>query len=185
MLWVGFEPTIPAFERAVTVHALGRPHTNCAKTSIKTWDKRDKSWRQHHDSDRCATVFIISFVSTVLLSLRHVADIVSWRMPVCDLPNSLVQWWVLVVAVLYYEITGDVPTYVLIHGFGYSDYVMGWKTQEFGFDPRQGQETSPQRPRFLLGAFSPWVKQLGCEVDQSPPFSAEIELHLPSPHKSS
>jgi hypothetical protein len=27
--------------------------------------------------DRCATVFLISFVSTVLLSLRHVADIVS------------------------------------------------------------------------------------------------------------
>jgi hypothetical protein len=32
--------------------------------------------RQHHDSDRCAAVFIISFVSTVL-SLRHVTDIVS------------------------------------------------------------------------------------------------------------
>jgi hypothetical protein len=46
------------------------------------------SWRQHHDSDRCAAVFIISFVSTVLLSLRHVADIVSWRMPVCGLPKS-------------------------------------------------------------------------------------------------
>jgi hypothetical protein len=36
-----------------------------------------KKGRQHHDSDRCAAVFIISFVSTVLLSLRHVADIVS------------------------------------------------------------------------------------------------------------
>jgi hypothetical protein len=35
------------------------------------------SWRQHHDSDWCAAVFIISFISTVLLSLRHVADIVS------------------------------------------------------------------------------------------------------------
>jgi hypothetical protein len=57
---------------------LGQPHTNCVKTSIKTWDKRDKSWRQHHDSDRCATVFVISFVSTVLIYLRHVADIVSW-----------------------------------------------------------------------------------------------------------
>jgi hypothetical protein len=57
---------------------LGRPHTNC----IKTWDKRDKSWRQHHDSDRCAVVFIISFVSTVHLSLCHVADIVSWLLHV-------------------------------------------------------------------------------------------------------
>jgi hypothetical protein len=67
---------------------LGRPHTNCVKTSIKTWDKKDKSWRRHHDSDRCAAVFIISFVSTVLLSLRHVADIVSWHMPVCGLPKK-------------------------------------------------------------------------------------------------
>jgi hypothetical protein len=40
------------------------------------------SWRQHHDWDRCAAVFIISFVSTVLLSLRHVADIVSWLLHV-------------------------------------------------------------------------------------------------------
>jgi hypothetical protein len=40
------------------------------------------SWRQHHDSDRCAAVFIISFVSTVFLSLRHVADIVSWLLHV-------------------------------------------------------------------------------------------------------
>jgi hypothetical protein len=131
--------------------ALGRPHTNCVKTSIKTWDKRRSlasfviqtrvrtpkqhvsasyhifsswrydvimthvdnvhwccslstdvwvmthrkgtcrvllhvpaawSWRQHHDSDRCAPVFIISFVSTVLLSLRHVAYIVSWLLHV-------------------------------------------------------------------------------------------------------
>jgi hypothetical protein len=61
---------------------LGRPHTNCVKTRIKTWDKRDKSWRQHHDSDRCEAVFIISFVSTVLLSLCHVADIVSWLLHV-------------------------------------------------------------------------------------------------------
>jgi hypothetical protein len=35
------------------------------------------SWCQHHDLDWCAVVCIISFVSTVLLSLRHVADIVS------------------------------------------------------------------------------------------------------------
>jgi hypothetical protein len=61
---------------------LGQPHTNCVKTNIKTWDKRNKSWRQHHDSDRCAAVFIISFVSTVLLSLRHVTDIVSWLLHV-------------------------------------------------------------------------------------------------------
>jgi hypothetical protein len=74
---VGFKPTIPVFGRTKTVYALGRPHTNCVKTSIKTWDKRDKSWRQHHDSNQCAAGFIISFVSTVLLSLRHVADIVS------------------------------------------------------------------------------------------------------------
>jgi hypothetical protein len=40
------------------------------------------SWRQHHDSDRCAAVFIISFVSTVLLSLHQVADIVSWLLHV-------------------------------------------------------------------------------------------------------
>jgi hypothetical protein len=37
---------------------------------------------QHRDSDRCAAVFIISFVSTVLLSLRHVTDIVSWLLHV-------------------------------------------------------------------------------------------------------
>jgi hypothetical protein len=46
---------------------------------------RDSSawnWRQHHESDRCAAVFIISFVSTVLLSLRHVVDIVSWLLQV-------------------------------------------------------------------------------------------------------
>jgi hypothetical protein len=40
------------------------------------------SWRQHYGSDRRAAVFIISFVSTVLLSLRHVADIVSWLLHV-------------------------------------------------------------------------------------------------------
>jgi hypothetical protein len=44
--------------------------------------KKNKSWRQHHDSDRCAAVFIISFVSTVLISLRHVADIESWLLHV-------------------------------------------------------------------------------------------------------
>jgi hypothetical protein len=63
-------------------YLLGRPHTNCVKTSLKTWDKRNKSWCQHHDSDRCAAVFVISFVSTVLLSLRHVADIVPWLLHV-------------------------------------------------------------------------------------------------------
>jgi hypothetical protein len=35
------------------------------------------SWHQNHDWDRCAAVFIIAFVSTVLLPKRHVADIVS------------------------------------------------------------------------------------------------------------
>jgi hypothetical protein len=46
----------------------------------KHQDMRQKrqTWRQHHNSDRRAAVFIISFVSNVLLSLRHVADIVSW-----------------------------------------------------------------------------------------------------------
>jgi hypothetical protein len=64
--------------KALTLVSLGRPHTNC----VKTWDKRDKNWRQHHDSGRYGAVFIISFVSTVLLSLRHVADIVSWLLHV-------------------------------------------------------------------------------------------------------
>jgi hypothetical protein len=64
---------------------LGRPYTNCVKTSIKTWDKRDKSWRQHHDPDRCAAVFIVSFVSTVLLSLHHVTDIVSLTVTCLDI----------------------------------------------------------------------------------------------------
>jgi hypothetical protein len=44
--------------------------------------QKRKSWRQHHDSDRCAAVFIISFVSTVFLSSRHVADIVPWLLHV-------------------------------------------------------------------------------------------------------
>jgi hypothetical protein len=61
---------------------LGRPHTNCVNSSVKTWDKKHKSGRQHHHSDRCAAVFIMSFVSTVLLSFRHVADIVSWPLHV-------------------------------------------------------------------------------------------------------
>jgi hypothetical protein len=70
-----------------TCTSLGRPHDNCIKTNIKTWDKRDKSWRQHHDWDRCAAVFIISFVSAMLLSLRHVADIVSWLLHVLTHAN--------------------------------------------------------------------------------------------------
>jgi hypothetical protein len=77
--------TVEEFKNTVYPLAMqhsGRPHTNCVKTSIKTWNKRDKSWREHHDSDRCAVIFIISFVSTVLLSLRHVADIVSWLLHV-------------------------------------------------------------------------------------------------------
>jgi hypothetical protein len=40
------------------------------------------SWRQHHDSGRCVAVFITSFVSTVHLSLRQVADMVSWPLHV-------------------------------------------------------------------------------------------------------
>jgi hypothetical protein len=48
----------------------------CVKT-CNSQDTMSATWRQHHDSDRCAAVFIISFVSTVLLSLRHVADITS------------------------------------------------------------------------------------------------------------
>jgi hypothetical protein len=42
--------------------------------SLNEWD--------YHDSDRCAAVFIISFVLTVFLSLRHVADILSWLLHV-------------------------------------------------------------------------------------------------------
>jgi hypothetical protein len=74
---------LQAYARCLWRHGhLGRLHTNCVKTSIKTWDKRDKSWCQHHHWDQCAAVFIISFVSTVLLSLRHVTDIVSWLLHV-------------------------------------------------------------------------------------------------------
>jgi hypothetical protein len=63
-------------------------------TGAVPWVLISESWRtekEHaescctclqHDSDRCAAVFIISFVSTVLLSLRHVADIVSWLLHV-------------------------------------------------------------------------------------------------------
>jgi hypothetical protein len=50
------------------------------------------SWRQHHYSDRCAAVFIISFVSTVLLSLRHVADIVSWLLHVLTHAGMRPTW---------------------------------------------------------------------------------------------
>jgi hypothetical protein len=52
------------------------------------------SWRQHNDSDRCVAVFIISFVSNVLLSLRHVVDIVSWLLHAlthADVRPTLVQ----------------------------------------------------------------------------------------------
>jgi hypothetical protein len=73
------QPAVTGVLSRKTDSVLGRPHTNCVKTSIKTWDK---SWHQHHDSDRCAAVFVISFVSTLLLSLRHVADIVSWLLHV-------------------------------------------------------------------------------------------------------
>jgi hypothetical protein len=52
------------------------------KQSCFIHDSPAWSWRQNHDSDRCATVFVISFVSTVLLSFRHVADIVSWLLHV-------------------------------------------------------------------------------------------------------
>jgi hypothetical protein len=61
---------------------LRRPHTNCVKTRTKTWDTRDKSWCQHHDSDRCAAVFINSFVSTVFLSMSQTSCLdcyMSWR----------------------------------------------------------------------------------------------------------
>jgi hypothetical protein len=50
------------------------PHTNCVKTSIKTWDKRNKSWRQHHDSDRCGGFHnLISFNCAPFFAscLRH------------------------------------------------------------------------------------------------------------------
>jgi hypothetical protein len=68
-----------AFTKQHIMTPIWRPHTNCVKTSIKTWDKRDKSWCQHHE---CSAVFIITFVSTVFPFLRHVADIVSWLLHV-------------------------------------------------------------------------------------------------------
>jgi hypothetical protein len=40
-------------------------------------DKHQHMRQKHHDSDRCAAVFIIPFVSTVLLSLRVITDIAS------------------------------------------------------------------------------------------------------------
>jgi hypothetical protein len=43
MTWMGFEPTIPVFERANTVHALGRAATVIGRPHIsivKLWDKR-------------------------------------------------------------------------------------------------------------------------------------------------
>jgi hypothetical protein len=64
----------------------------CCSLSTDAWvltHRKGTCRRQDHNSDRCAVVFIISFVSTVLLSLRHVTDIVSMscRMPVCSLPK--------------------------------------------------------------------------------------------------
>jgi hypothetical protein len=84
------------------LQTLWRPHTNCVKTTIKASEKREKSLRQYHDSDWCVAVFIISFISTVLLfcvmSQTSCLDCyMFWRMPMCGLPyliwNMIVVWW--------------------------------------------------------------------------------------------
>jgi hypothetical protein len=65
-------------------HQLRQDKDQDMKQNMQSCLIRDSSawsWRQHHDSDRCAAVFMISFVSTVL-SLRHIADIVSWLLHV-------------------------------------------------------------------------------------------------------
>jgi hypothetical protein len=87
---------------------LGWPHTNCVKTTIKTWDKRRSLAsfviRQHHDSDRCAAVFISSFVSTVLLSLRHVADLTWLDACWCAASFMKMRWEIVPIKLLGYKL---------------------------------------------------------------------------------
>jgi hypothetical protein len=68
-------------ERAV----LGRPHTNC----VKTWDKRQSCFIRDSSASWLRPVCggfhnLISFNCAPFFG--HVADIVSWRTPVCGLP---------------------------------------------------------------------------------------------------
>jgi hypothetical protein len=53
MSWVGFEPTIPAFERAKTFHALDRAATVIGYSyywlfKIKVWVCDDIEWHNVH-----------------------------------------------------------------------------------------------------------------------------------------
>jgi hypothetical protein len=43
MPWVGFEPTIPASERAKTVHVLDRSVTITGKDNISIYESRGRS----------------------------------------------------------------------------------------------------------------------------------------------
>jgi hypothetical protein len=52
MPWVGFEPTIPAFERAKTVHALDRAATVIVSLNVNKWNQPsgkicDTQWDGH------------------------------------------------------------------------------------------------------------------------------------------
>jgi hypothetical protein len=73
MPWVGFEPTIPAFERAKTVHALDRERTLLG-TKIMSHDK----WKSVRDPNQ---------VSPDYKTLRCTA------MPVCSARGSRVWTW--------------------------------------------------------------------------------------------
>jgi hypothetical protein len=85
MTWVGFEPTIPAFERAKTVHALDRGTTvtglhihrttqtlKLTRTNINisgrnwTHNRCGRAWKMVHPSDRTAIVFICRGVSVLI-----------------------------------------------------------------------------------------------------------------------
>jgi hypothetical protein len=71
------------FTIRVATHQLRQDKHQDMRQKTQSCFIRDSSawsWRQYHD--QCAAVFIISFVSTVLISLHHVADIVSWQLHV-------------------------------------------------------------------------------------------------------
>jgi hypothetical protein len=103
------------------------------------------SWRQHHDSDRCAEVFIISFVLTVLLSMRHVADIVSWLLHV--LTHAGVR-----------------PTWGWTAGVRFSA-----EARDFSFlhSVQVASEAYPSPIRRVPGVLSSGVKCLGRDADTS------------------
>jgi hypothetical protein len=65
---------------------------------------------------------------------------------------------------------------------------MGWTAKELGFDSQQGEEIilfsvasrlllrSTQCPiQWVLEAFTPQIKQPGCEADHSPPSTAKVK----------